>query len=72
MMIINLTEEEALTIADFLVNSIEAIKTRTKTPEVGEFLDASHEFIVQVWTQSSDEFKKILIEEQQKKLNDGN
>lgn len=69
-MIIQLTEEEALTIADFLVNSIEAIKTRPKTPEVGQFLDASHEFIVQVWTQSSDEFKKILIEEQQKKLKD--
>jgi len=71
-MIIQLTEDEALTIADFLVNSIEAIKTRPKTPEVGAFLDASNEFIVQVWTQSSDEFKKILIEEQQKKLNDGN
>ena len=67
-MIIQLTEEEALTIADFLVNSIEAIKTRPKTPEVGAFLDASHEFIIQVWTQSSDEFKQILIEEQQKKL----
>ena len=63
-MIIQLTEEEAITIADFLVNSIEAIKTRPKTPEVGQFLDASHQFIVQVWTQSSDEFKKILIEEQ--------
>jgi hypothetical protein len=50
MMIINLTEEEALTIADFLVKSIEAIKTRPKTPEVGQFLDASHEFIVQTWT----------------------
>jgi hypothetical protein len=64
MMIIQLTEDEAITIADFLVNSIEAIKTRPKTPEVGQFLDASHEFIIQVWTQSSDEFKKILIEEQ--------
>ena len=63
-MIIQLTEDEALTIADFLVNSIEAIKTRPKTPEVGQFLDASHEFIIQVWTQSSDEFKQILIEEQ--------
>jgi len=69
-MIIQLTEDEAITIADFLVNSIEAINTRPKTPEVGQFLDASHEFIVQVWTQSSDEFKKILIEEQQKKLKD--
>jgi len=67
-MIIQLTEDEALTIADFLVKSIEAIKTRPKTPEVGAFLDASHEFIIQVWTQSSDEFKQILIEEQQKKL----
>ena len=63
-MIIQLTEEEAVTIADFLVNSIEAIKTRPKTPEVGQFIDASNEFIVQTWTQSSDEFKKILIEEQ--------
>jgi len=69
-MIIQLTEDEAITIADFLVNSIEAINTRPKPPEVGQFLDASHEFIVQVWTQSSDEFKKILIEEQQKKLKD--
>ena len=68
MMIIQLTEEEAVTIADFLVNSIEAIKTRPKTPEVGAFLDASNEFIVQVWTQSSDEFKQIIIEEQKKKL----
>ena len=56
-MIIQLTEEEAVTIADFLDKSIEAIKTRTKTPEVGKFLDASNEFIIQVWTQSSDEFK---------------
>jgi len=69
-MIIQLTEDEALTIADFLVKSIGAIKTRPKTPEVGQFLDASHEFIVQTWTQSSDEFKQIIIEEQQKKLKD--
>ena len=53
-MIIQLTEDEALTIADFLINSIEAIKTRPKTPEVGAFLDASHQFIVQTWTQSNE------------------
>lgn len=72
MMIIQLTEEEAITIADFLVNSIEAIKTRPKTPEVGAFLDASHQFIVQTWTQSNEEDKQMIIEEHQKKLKDGN
>jgi len=69
-MIIQLTEEEALTIADFLINSIEAIKTRPKTPEVGEFLDASHQFIVQTWTQSNEQDKQMIIEEQQNKLKD--
>lgn len=72
MMIIQLTEEEAITIADFLINSIEAIKTRPKTPEVGQFLDASHQFIVQTWTQSNEEDKQMIIEEHQKKLKDGN
>ena len=71
-MIIQLTEEEAITIADFLVNSIEAIKTRPKTPEFGQFLDASHQFIVQTWTQSNEQDKKMIIEEHQKKLKDGN
>jgi len=69
-MIIQLTEEEAITIADFLINSIEAIKTRPKTPEVGAFLDASHQFIVQTWTQSNEEDKQMIIEEHQKKLKD--
>jgi hypothetical protein len=72
MMIINLTEEEALTIADFLVNSIEAIKTRPKTPEVGQFLDASHEFIVQTWMKTNEQDKQMIIEEHQKKLKDEN
>ncbi len=72
MMIIQLTEDEALTIADFLINSIEAIKTRPKTPEVGEFLDASHQFIIQTWTQSNEEDKQMIIEEHQKKFKDGN
>jgi len=67
-MIIQLTEDEAITIADFLVKSIGAIKTRTKTPEVGAFLDASHEFIVQTWTQSNEHDKQMIIEEHQKKL----
>jgi hypothetical protein len=71
-MIINLTEEEALTIADFLVNSIEAIKTRPNTPEVGAFLDASHQFIVQTWTQSNEQDKQMIIEEHKKKLKDEN
>ncbi len=70
MMIIQLTEDEALTIADFLINSIEAIKTRPKTPEVGAFLDASHQFIIQTWTQSNEEDKQMIIEEHQKKLKD--
>ena len=69
-MIIQLTEEEAITIADFLVNSIEAIKTRPKTPEFGAFLDASHQFIVQTWTQSNEQDKQMIIEEHQKKLKD--
>ena len=69
-MIINLTEDEAITIADFLINSIEAIKTRPKTPEVGAFLDASHEFIIQVWTQSNEEDKQMIIEQHQNKLKD--
>ncbi len=72
MMIIQLTEDEALTIADFLINSIEAIKTRPKTPEVGAFLDASHQFIIQTWTQSNEEDKQMIIEEHQKKFKDGN
>ena len=70
MMIIQLTEDEAITIADFLINSIEAIKTRPKTPEVGAFLDASHQFIIQTWTQSNEEDKQMIIEEHQKKLKD--
>ncbi len=69
-MIIQLTEDEAITIADFLINSIEAIKTRPKTPEVGAFLDASHQFIIQTWTQSNEEDKQMIIEEHQKKLKD--
>ena len=69
-MIIHLTEEEAITIADFLVNSINAIMTKPTTPTGDAFIQSADQLIFQVWTQSSDEFKKIIIEEQKKKLND--
>jgi len=71
-MIIQLTEDEAITIADFLVNSIEAIKTRPKTPEVSAFLDAAHEFIVQTWMKTNEHDKQMIIEEHQKKFKDEN
>ena len=52
-MIIQLTETEAVTIADFLVKSIDLINNREgkKSDEIKSFLSASDEFISQVLTE---------------------
>ncbi len=73
-MIINLTENEALTIADFLVKSVEAIQDREQvlTPELRDLFDATHEFVVQTWTQANEEMKQTVVEEHRNKMKDIN
>ena len=73
-MIINLTENEALTIADFLVKSVEAIQDRQQvlTPELRDLFDATHEFVVQTWTQANEEMKQTVVEEHRNKMKDIN
>ena len=73
-MIINLTENEALTIADFLVESVEAIQDREQvlTPELRDLFDATHEFVVQTWTQANEEMKQTVVEEHRNKMKDIN
>lgn len=69
-MIIQLTEDEALTIADFLVNSVEAIKKRPETPETKALLNAANQFIVQTWVQCDEKDKQMIIEEHRNKIKD--
>ncbi len=73
-MIINLTEHEALTIADFLVKSVEAVQERQQvlTPELRDLFDATHEFVVQTWTQANEEMKETVVEEHRNKMKDIN
>lgn len=73
-MIINLTEHEALTIADFLVKSVEAIQDREQvlTPELRDLFDATHQFVVQTWTQANEEMKETVVEEHRNKMKDIN
>ena len=73
-MIINLTEHEALTIADFLVKSVEAVQDRQQvmTPELRDLFDATHEFVVQTWTQANEEMKQTVVEEHRNKMKDIN
>ncbi len=73
-MIINLTENEALTIADFLVKSVEAIQDREQvlTPELRDLFDATHQFVVQTWTQANEEMKQTVVEEHRNKMKDIN
>ena len=71
---INLTEEEALTIADFLVSAITTING-LQTPlsdEQQAFIYASNQFIIQTWTQADEQDKQMIIEEQRQKLKDIN
>lgn len=70
-MIIQLTEDEALTIADFLVNSSEAIIVNDKvTPETYKLLNAANQFIVQTWVQCDEKDKQMIIEEHRNKIKD--
>ena len=71
---INLTETEALTIADFLVSAITTING-LQTPladEQQEFISAANEFIIQTWTGANEQDKQVIIEEQRQKLKDVN
>ena len=71
---INLTETEALTIADFLVSAITTING-LQTPlsdEQQEFISAANEFIIQTWTGANEHDKQVIIEEQRQKLKDIN
>ncbi len=70
---INLTEDEALTIADFLVNSITAINgLDSGTDKQRDFVNAANEFIVQTWTQANEQDKQGIIEEHRQKMKDLN
>jgi len=72
-MIINLTETEALTIADFLVNAITTINgLDSGTDAQRDFVNAANQFIIQTWTQADEQDKQMIIEEQQQKLKDVN
>tara|TARA_R110001599_G_scaffold7854_2_gene37825 strand:- start:1306 stop:1527 length:222 start_codon:yes stop_codon:yes gene_type:complete len=73
-MIIQLTDDEALTIADFLVKSVEAIQDRQQvlTPEIRDLFDATHQFVVQTWTQANEEMKETVVKEHRDKLKDIN
>ena len=71
---INLTEEEALTIADFLVSAITTING-LQTPlsdEQQAFIYAANQFIIQTWTGADEQDKQMIIEEQRQKLKDIN
>lgn len=71
---INLTEDEALTIADFLVNAITAINGLQK-PLIDEqqaFVYAANEFIIQTWTGANEQDKQGIIEEHRQKMKDLN
>jgi len=71
---INLTEDEALTIADFLVSAITTING-LQTPLADEqqaFVYASNQFIIQTWTGANEQDKQVIIEEQRQKLKDVN
>ncbi len=70
---INLTEDEALTIADFLVNAIEAINgLDSGTDEQRDFVNAANQFIIQTWTQTNEHDKQEIIEEHRQKMKDIN
>ena len=71
---INLTEDEALTIADFLVNAITAINGLDPplTDEQQDFVKSSNEFIIQTWTGANEQDKQGIIEEHRQKMKDIN
>ena len=70
---INLTETEALTIADFLVEAITTINgLDSRTDAQRDFVNAANQFIIQTWTQSDEQDKQMIIEEQRQKMKDVN
>lgn len=73
-MIINLTETEAVTIAEFLVKTIEKIKAAglQKDPQTALFIESAHHLIVQVWGQLDERKKNEIIQEVERKLKDVN
>ncbi len=70
---INLTEDEALTIADFLVEAITTINgLDSGTDAQRDFVNAANQFIIQTWTGANEQDKQMIIEEQRQKMKDIN
>ena len=70
---INLTETEALTIADFLVEAITTINGMDAgTDAQRDFVNAANQFIIQTWTGANEQDKQMIIEEHRQKMKDVN